>query len=66
MQTPITILEAMQLLHSCLIVLSNSILAPRTFVLLDGEHGQSVDDLVGGQRSTEGRAEDVLKRDFKK
>ena len=35
----------------------------RTFVLLDGEHGQSVDDLIGGQRSTQGTAKDILERD---
>lgn len=31
-----------------------------TFVFLDGEHGQSIDDFIGGQRSTQGRAKDIL------
>lgn len=31
-----------------------------TFVLLDGEHGQGIDDLIGGQGSTQGTAKDVL------
>lgn len=35
----------------------------RTFVLLDGEHGQSVDDLIGGERSAQGTAKDILQRD---
>lgn len=34
-----------------------------TFVLLDGEHGQSVDDFIGGQRSTQGTAKDILEKD---
>lgn len=34
-----------------------------TFVLLDGEHGQSIDDLIGGQGSTQGAAKDILERD---
>lgn len=33
-----------------------------TFVLLDGEHGQSIDDLIGGQRCTQCTAKDVLQR----
>lgn len=33
-----------------------------TFVLLDGEHWQSVDDLIGGQRSAQGTAKDILER----
>ena len=37
-------------------------LLTRTFVLLDGEHGQSIDNLVGSQRSTQGAAKDILQR----
>lgn len=39
-------------------ILSNFL--THTFVLLDGEHGQSIDDLIGGQGSTQGTAKDVL------
>lgn len=31
-----------------------------TLVLLDGQHGQSIDGLVGGERSTQGTAQEVL------
>ena len=31
-----------------------------TLVLLDGEHGQSVDGFIGGQRGTEGTAQNIL------
>lgn len=31
-----------------------------TFVLLNGEHGQSVNYFIGGQRSTQGTAKDIL------
>ncbi len=34
-----------------------------TFVLLDGEHGQSIDDFIGSQWSTQGTAKDVLEGD---
>lgn len=34
-----------------------------TLVLLDGQHGQSVDGLVGGERSTQGTAQEVLEEE---
>lgn len=36
-----------------------------TFVLLDGEHGQSIDDFIGGQRSTQSTAEYILEKEKK-
>lgn len=34
-----------------------------TLVLLDRQHGQSVDCLVGGERSTQGTAQEVLEEE---
>lgn len=34
-----------------------------TLLLLDGQHGQSIDGLVGGERSTQGTAQEVLEEE---
>lgn len=45
---------------------SNPSVLAHTFILLDGEHRESIDDVIGGQRSTQGTAEDILQRPKKR